>query len=300
MDFVTSFLATPSGAGLTALVTLSAAVLAVVAAISSFGAARAARAAARDARIAVDLLSSSRTEEERLISQLRLEVGRLSGSGGAAAKAPGVAAAPPALTAPPAPSVAEPPPVRPAPPKRDSDAGTDETVMFNKAAMAPQPRDEFHGMVLVRVTAGPDAGREFKLPFETVTVGRAANNRILINEDMASRCHAELRYEGNRFAIKDNGSTNGTLRNGNPVSQQPLEFGDVIAIGKTELLFTCEGHDLGTSDPAKAIAAYERTLERQPDFISALQNLAFLLERDVARRRDAAAVWDRLKKAERR
>jgi hypothetical protein len=184
-----------------------------------------------------------------------------------------------------------------------ADADADElagetTMMFGRVAAPAQPKDQFHGMPVLRVTLGADQGQEFKLPFQACTIGRAGTNRVVLAEDKASRVHAEVRFEQNRFFLKDAGSTNGTLRNGSPVIDDVLEFGDIIAIGKTELLFTCEGFDLKDSEPTRAIAAFERLLEREPDFVPGLQNLAFLLERDVARRRDAEGVWKRLKRLE--
>jgi len=193
----------------------------------------------------------------------------------------------------------ETPPAPPAPLAQAAGSRGDEeeTQMFTRPLT--RAGDDFHGMPILRVIAGSEAGREYKLPFEPFTIGRSPNNRVMINEEMASRVHAELRLERNRFLVKDAGSTNGTSHNGKPATGQALEFGDVITIGKTELLFTAEGHDLQQDSPERAISAFERLLQRQPEFVPALQTLAFLLERDVARRREAAAVWERLKKADR-
>ncbi len=180
----------------------------------------------------------------------------------------------------------------------DVDSKADATVMLGKSDLSPKPRDDYHGMPILRLTAGLDRGKEFRLPFDRTTIGRAPTNRVVLTEDKASRIHAEILYENNRFTLKDNNSTNGTVRNGAPVAETPLEFGDVITVGKTEMLFTCEGFDLKGQDDNRAIFAFERMLQRQPDFVAALQNLAFLLERDVARRGEAQKVWDLLQKLE--
>jgi pSer/pThr/pTyr-binding forkhead associated (FHA) protein len=180
-------------------------------------------------------------------------------------------------------------------PSAPAENSEEATVMALKL-VAATPAELFHGMPMLRVVTGPDQDKEFKLPFDRSSIGRASNNRVVLAEERASRVHAELRYEGHRFLLKDAGSTNGTQRNGRSVTEEELEFGDRITIGGTEMLFTCEGFDLKAEDPSRAILALDRTLEREPDFITALQNQAFLLERDVARRRDAEAVWKRLKK----
>ncbi|CAK0764586.1 hypothetical protein WCLP8_3710002 [uncultured Gammaproteobacteria bacterium] len=151
---------------------------------------------------------------------------------------------------------------------------------------------------MVKVAA-EELGRDFNLPFDRSTPGRAPTNRVVQNEEKASRVHAELRYENNRFVLRDHDSTNGTLHNGVPATEVTLNFGDVITIGGTELIFTAEGFEAKDASPTRAIAAFERMLERQADFLPALQTLAFLLERDVARKRDAEAVWERLRRLER-
>ncbi len=185
----------------------------------------------------------------------------------------------------------------------DQSAGTESagesTVIGSGGDLAPaQPTDEFHGMVVLRVRHGTEPGREYKLPFEACTIGRAGSNRVMLAENRASRVHANLRYEHNQFFIKDKASTNGTRRNGVVVTNDMLKFGDVLTIGNTDLLFTCEGFDLKDSDPRRAIAAFERLLEREPNFVPGLQILAFLFERDVARRRDAERVWRQLRRLE--
>ena len=202
---------------------------------------------------------------------------------------PVMAPTPSSPTSSPAPLLHEPPDEEPA----------ESTVMLGRGLAPAQPKDQFHGMPLLRVTLGSDSGREFKLPFETCTLGRASTNRVVLAENKASRVHAEIRFDGKRFFLRDAGSTNGTIRNGEQVLDEVLlTFGDVISIGKTELVFTCEGFDLKDSESARAIGAFERLLEREPNFVPGLQNLAFLLERDVARRRDAEGVWNRLKHLE--
>lgn len=179
-----------------------------------------------------------------------------------------------------------------------AEAPEQATLIFAPAPAAPRAADAFHGMAVLRIKEGVDSGREFKLPFERCTIGRATTNRVVLAEEKASRVHAEIRFEKNRFIFKDLGSTNGSVLNGVPVEEGELSFGDIVTIGRTELLFTCEGFDLKDTEPAQAIAAFERMLERQEDNLAALQNLAFLLERNVARRREADGLWRRLKELE--
>ncbi len=176
----------------------------------------------------------------------------------------------------------------------DADPG-DATVMVTKADLPPVPADTVHGHPVLRVVNGPDTGQEFTLPFERATIGRAPGNRVVLHEDKASRTHAEVRFDGRRMVLHDAGSTNGTMYNGTPVTDATLEFDDRITIGATELVFTCEGFEFERArDSDQAILAYQKLLEGRPDFVAALKKLAFLLDRDVTRRDEAAAVWARL------
>lgn len=277
--------------------------LAAVISLGALGAARAAHAATANAKRTGDTLLHFVKDHERIqlmlreqvnllqveVGRLREEVGRVRDSTGVS----GVAVAPPPPPPPPvsAPSRDEPPRLPPA----LAVAPDEATIMVTRTPTQVETAP-FHGLPLLRVVAGPDLGREFKLPFERSTIGRAGNNRVVLSEERASRTHAELRYEGGRFVLKDSGSTNGTQRNGKPAGEETLEFGDRIAIGGTEMVFTSEGFDLKGEDPGRAITAFERMLERESNFITALQNLAFLLERDVARKREAEGVWKRLNK----
>lgn len=206
------------------------------------------------------------------------------------------------------------PPPSPPPPVIDDDDGTlitGERVRSQAGADAEDAGDStlilgsdagalrrFHGLALLRITSDTEGDRAFQIPFGLITLGRAATNALVLVEDKASRVHAEIRYDGERFILKDLGSTNGTYHNGNRATEHTLSFGDVIRVGRTEMRFTAEGFDLKDDDPKAAIAAFEAMLEHVPDFVPALQNLAFLLERDVTRRREAPALWERLKQLE--
>jgi len=68
-------------------------------------------------------------------------------------------------------------------------------------------------------------------------IGRLHGSEVEIEDPGASRRHAEIRKDGDRFLVVDLGSTNGTLVNDSPVSEQTLEDGDRITIGRTVIEF---------------------------------------------------------------
>ena len=175
---------------------------------------------------------------------------------------------------------------------------TDRTVLLSPTRDA-QPADPDAGLPYLKVIAGPDEGTLFALPFTGATIGRDATNVVPLADGGASRVHCRIEYRRNVFVLSDNGSTNGTLCNDELVQERELAFGDVIQVADTRLCYSCEGHELRSADPARAVAAFQHCLTRQPDFVSALKALAFLLERDVARNKDAQPIWDRIARLER-
>ncbi|MEW5743436.1 MAG: FHA domain-containing protein [Myxococcota bacterium] len=86
--------------------------------------------------------------------------------------------------------------------------------------------------------AGPSSGQEFTLEGDEVVIGRAADNPVSIPDTSVSRKHALVRKTGDGWAVSDLGSGNGTLLNGEAVSDEtPLSNGDVIRLGDSELRF---------------------------------------------------------------
>ncbi|HVF72844.1 MAG TPA: FHA domain-containing protein [Chthoniobacterales bacterium] len=75
---------------------------------------------------------------------------------------------------------------------------------------------------------------------ETHTIGRAPENSIRLEDTSVSGRHAELVLSGDNCSLKDLGSTNGTLVNGQPITEATLRAGDRIRFGKIEACYECE------------------------------------------------------------
>jgi len=89
------------------------------------------------------------------------------------------------------------------------------------------------------VTAGPKEGEEFPLEDEEYVVGRSTDNPICIQDSSVSRKHIALRRVGNGWTVSDLGSGNGTLVNGEQITDETvLANGDVITMGDTEVTYT--------------------------------------------------------------
>jgi hypothetical protein len=63
------------------------------------------------------------------------------------------------------------------------------------------------------------------------SIGRSAENDIVISDPNVSRKHAQLLRSENGFVVEDLGSTNGTLLDGAPIGRERIESGDELAFG---------------------------------------------------------------------
>lgn len=92
--------------------------------------------------------------------------------------------------------------------------------------------------ITIRVLEGMEQGKVYsRLPLP-VSVGREEENSIQLNDDRISRFHAKLQYHSGRVILTDLASTNGTRVNGHPVQTRILQAGDVISIGRCQLLLS--------------------------------------------------------------
>lgn len=86
------------------------------------------------------------------------------------------------------------------------------------------------------VTAGPLSGTSISLADQQITIGRANDATLVLNDDYASSRHARLFPQDGQWIVEDLGSTNGTYLDRQKVTQ-PVRVppGVPIRIGKTVL-----------------------------------------------------------------
>jgi pSer/pThr/pTyr-binding forkhead associated (FHA) protein len=87
------------------------------------------------------------------------------------------------------------------------------------------------------IIGGNNRGREYTLKLGDNSIGRGVDNDIILADIAVSRKHTLVCYEGNQFVVRDLGSGNGTLLNGNRVASNPLQDGDQLELGNTLLRF---------------------------------------------------------------
>jgi len=90
---------------------------------------------------------------------------------------------------------------------------------------------------MIFIHRGAQKGSRFLVNRNGVTIGRAPENSIFLNDVTVSRKHASIEREGRDFILRDSGSLNGSYVNNVSVTEKKLTPGDEIQIGKFHLLF---------------------------------------------------------------
>ena len=85
------------------------------------------------------------------------------------------------------------------------------------------------------ILSGNRSGTNFPLdPSRDSLLGRGSDCHISVPDPMCSRVHAIIRYEDDRWVIRDQQSRNGTLVNGQKVGEATLDDGHHVQIGSNE------------------------------------------------------------------
>lgn len=84
--------------------------------------------------------------------------------------------------------------------------------------------------------SGEWAGKRISLS-ENTLLGRSRECNVRISDPRVSRRHARICWAQGRYYLQDQGSTHGTLVNGQPVAATVLQDGDVISIGGVTFRF---------------------------------------------------------------
>jgi len=99
--------------------------------------------------------------------------------------------------------------------------------------------------ITLRVLDGADRGKIFEQIDTPITIGREEGNSIQLNDERVSRFHVKIQEDHEKFVLTDLESTNGTRVNGEDTQLRILRFGDMIAIGRSVLLYGSRGEIAG-------------------------------------------------------
>ena len=112
----------------------------------------------------------------------------------------------------------------------------------NQVAPPPQPRPPRPARPgrgtprFLVVTEGALTGVSIDLADQQVTMGRANDATLVLNDDYASTYHARIFPQDGQWLVEDLGSTNGTYLDRQKVARPtPVPVGVPIRIGKTVL-----------------------------------------------------------------
>ncbi len=115
------------------------------------------------------------------------------------------------------------------------------------AAAAPS------GECYLAYAGGSKDGQKVALDQDRVTFGRKPSCTVPLDDSNVSGYHCEITREGGAYVLRDLGSTNGTLLDGEPVSEIALQHGGRIRVGSTRLVFL----DPTVADFEKAMSAVD-------------------------------------------
>jgi pSer/pThr/pTyr-binding forkhead associated (FHA) protein len=140
---------------------------------------------------------------------------------------------------------------------------------------AAAAKDASRGVCYLEHASGDRKGERVPLSAPRTTLGRRESNTIVLADKMASGHHAEIVKDLNGFTIRDLGSTNGTLVNGEPTTEATLTHGSRVRIGNARFVF---------KDPSMADVDVELAgLEEEQD-----AGWGMMAEIDVGRARGGA------------
>jgi Protein of unknown function (DUF3662)/Inner membrane component of T3SS, cytoplasmic domain len=117
---------------------------------------------------------------------------------------------------------------------RPADDGANATMVFTI------PRPEVPRARLRLIQPG-SVEREIRLDGQTVTLGRATDNGLVVVDGRVSRYHGRISVRRGTLVYTDLGSTNGSRVNGNLVDEVVLGVGDRIEVGDTLIVVEAVG-----------------------------------------------------------
>lgn len=107
--------------------------------------------------------------------------------------------------------------------------------------------------------------QEFVLDKKDITIGRIAQNDIAIDNLAVSSLHATVHDMEEGAVLEDMKSTNGTFVNDVQVERHILQDGDIIGIGKHQILFFSQSvfSTAGSDDQSEATVMMSADFQQQ-------------------------------------
>ena len=100
------------------------------------------------------------------------------------------------------------------------------------------------GAAILVVRDGPNAGDNFSLAGDSLSIGRHPDSDVVLDDLTVSRRHVSIRRDEEGFVLEDHGSLNGTYVNNDRVEQCRLVHGDEVQVGRYRMVFFERPEDL--------------------------------------------------------
>ena len=128
---------------------------------------------------------------------------------------------------------------------------------------------------------------ELPLELGTVVLGRGQDADIRFEDELVSRRHCALTFDGQSVTVEDLGSTNGTFVDGNYINKQILDSDNRLQIGKivlkiaykdsNEEAFSRELYEAATLDELTGLLNHQTFMDRSAgELVSARRGGAFV------------------------
>jgi pSer/pThr/pTyr-binding forkhead associated (FHA) protein len=115
----------------------------------------------------------------------------------------------------------------------------EETRKVPGAARAASPVSNPVPRLALVALSGPQSGTRWEVGAALVSIGRDSDSDVSLPNSSVSRHHAQIVRQASGYYVQDLDSQNGTLLNGQPLSEPtPLRPGDVLQVG--EVALRCE------------------------------------------------------------
>ncbi|MCU0865389.1 MAG: FHA domain-containing protein [Planctomycetes bacterium] len=199
--------------------------------------------------------------------------------GQAAAPTPAPAAATPARTPAPPPAQPAAPPQPPPPPPPvaatpapDTPAAKGRTMVVAAgggagpagSAAGADVEARLHQTLPRLFVKGETLKRRLRLMKVQNRIGRAETSDVLLPHDSVSELHAEIRFDGTGWRLRDAGSTNGTLVDGKLVRGEEQAIGrhTLLGFGNLRAIFLCNDATTAAADRRLEERAVQRLVKQ--------------------------------------
>ena len=122
-------------------------------------------------------------------------------------------------------------------PDGEADEGPSTRTMIYRVPPSEPP------LAILREIRRDGSTSEITVDGRPLTLGRADDNGVVLDDDRVSRHHARISARRGALVLTDLGSTNGSRVNGIGVDEVVLGVGDRIQLGDTVLVVTSVGRD---------------------------------------------------------